>query len=194
MRHVGYFCGLLLCGMLAACDDAEFEYSNYHCNLTIDNAIHKDATLASAMDGNAPGTFCVIGSKTEGGAKYFTFRNNQGATTQSIFKAVDERLQSHLHLGLNGRVIVGYGNMDFPAPFYAYDGECPNCFDPDALPMRSYPLTMSTTGLATCPACKRQYNLNLGGILVNGSGNGLTQYRAATTGPTGRLQAPFYLR
>lgn len=51
--------------MLGACGDTEFRYSNYHCNLTLDNAIHQDATLASAMDSNAPGTFCAIGCKME---------------------------------------------------------------------------------------------------------------------------------
>lgn len=174
--------------MLGACGDTEFRYSNYHCNLTLDNAIHQDATLASAMDSNAPGTFCAIGCKMEGGAKYFTFRNSHGASTQSIFKAIDDRLESQLHLGLNGTVIVGYGNMDYPAPFYAYDGECPNCFRPDALPVRSYPLSMSAAGIATCGTCKRQYNLNLEGMVVSGGGKPLTLYRASTTGPTGKLQ------
>lgn len=33
-----------------------------------------------------------------------------------------------------------------PPIFYAYDAECPNCFDLNALPMRSYPLTVTGDG------------------------------------------------
>ena len=123
-------------GLLASCDKAENRYSNYHCNLTIDNSQHLDATLASAMDPNASGTFCLIGYTIHGGATHFTFANNRGNHSESIFNAIDDRLKSQEHLGLNGRIIVGYGNMDNPPTFYAYDGECPNCFDPNALPLR----------------------------------------------------------
>ena len=42
--------------MLISCNDDGFEYSDYHCNLTIDNSTHLDATLASAMNAMTPGT------------------------------------------------------------------------------------------------------------------------------------------
>ena len=85
-------------------------------------------------------------------------------------------------------MIVGFGNLDYPAKFYAYDKECPNCFDPNVLPVRSKPLTMSSNGLATCNVCHRQYNMNSDGIVVAGdSGKKMTRYRASTTGPFGIL-------
>lgn len=173
---------------LAACGDEENRYSSYHCNLSIDNSKHLDPTLASAMDANAPGTFCVIGYTIKAGSKYYTFGNSFGLHSESIFNAIDERLQNHEHIGMNGSLIVGYSNMDYPAVFHAYDGECPNCFDLNALPMRSYRLTIDGNGIAICANCKRQYKLNSEGVSANQSGKPLTQYRASSTGANGVLR------
>ena len=91
-------------------------------------------------------------------------------------------------MGRNNGLIVGFGNLDNPAIFYAYDAECPNCYNPSALPVRSYKLSVSSSGIATCANCKRSYNLNTGGNIVAGSaGNLLERYRATTTGPNGLL-------
>lgn len=173
--------------VLTACGGDDYKYSSFHCNLTIDNNTHKDQTLNSALNPLAPGTFCKISYTVRSGASYFVFQNNQGASTESIFNAIDERLESQKHLGMNNGVIVGYGNMSADQGLYAYDAECPNCFDYDAIPMRSYPVTMSNTGIATCAHCKRQYNMNTGGNCTNNSGKGLTSYRATTTGVNGQL-------
>lgn len=170
-----------------ACGDDSFTYSSYHCNLVIDNSKHMDATLNSAMNQNAPGTFCLIYFTSKAGVRYFVFSNNQGASSQSIFNNIDEQLESQTHLGLNSGVIVGFGNLSDPAQFYAYDHECPNCFDINALPLKSYPLTFDSNGIATCATCKRQYNMNTGGNVINNSGKGLTTYRATTTGQNGVL-------
>ena len=92
---------------------------------------------------------------------------------------------------MSNGIIVGYGNLSTGASgaytFYAYDAQCPNCFDYNAIPVKSYPLTMNTAGIATCAKCKRQYNMNTGGNCVNDSGKGLTTYRSSTTGAFGYL-------
>lgn len=178
---------LVLVQLSVSCDDG-YEYSDYHCNLSIDNSVHLDQTLASAMNSLSPGVFCKISYKISGGASYFVFQNNQNASSESIFNAIDVRLQSEQRLGLYNGVIVGFGNLDNPAVFYAYDGQCPNCFDPNAIPLKSRPLAMDGSGIATCGICNRQYNMNTGGNVVSGDkGNKLTHYRAATTGPNGVL-------
>lgn len=188
MRGIHYIIRVLLAAvMLTACTEEDNRYSNYHCNLSIDNSKHLNSVLASAMDANTSGTFCIIGFTIKGGAKYYTFQNNQGNSDTSIFNAIDDRLNNQERIGMNGRLIVGYGNMDYPAQFYAYDGECPNCFDLDALPMRSYPLTIDSQGIATCAACHRQYRLNQEGVCISG-GSHLTLYRANTPVPNGVLQ------
>lgn len=87
-------CLVGLLAVLTACgEDAGYRYSNYHCNLTLDNGTHQDATLATAMNPMAKGVFCKIGYLLHGGASYYTFENNQGMSSVSIFNAIDLRLE-----------------------------------------------------------------------------------------------------
>ena len=77
---------------------------------------------------------------------------------------------------------MGYGNLDTPAPFFAYDGECPHCFDYNAIPLKSYPLSVNSAGIAQCKNCKRAFNLNTGGNMIQGEGRyRLVVYRASNT-------------
>ena len=180
----------VLLAVLTGCgEDAGYRYSDYHCNLTLDNSTHLDPTLATAMNPMAKGVFCKIGFTLRGGAAYYTFENNQNMKSESVFNAIDVRLENQNRIGMNHGVIVGYGSMDDPAVFYAFDAECPNCFSLQALPLRSYPLTVSGTGVARCARCKAEYNLNTGGNLVGGSGAAyLTTYRCNSPEPYGVLQ------
>ena len=174
----------LLLFLLVSCGDTQYEYSSRRCFLVIDNAVHQDATLASAMTPYT-GTFVAITVVINGGAQYFKFTSNQGQTTQSIFNGIDQRRT--LLLGMNQGLIVGYSTWS-DLTFYAYDRECPNCFSPDAVPVRSKALQMSSAGIATCQTCHRKYDLNSGGIIVEGDkGDKLVRYRANTTGPFGVL-------
>ena len=189
MKHIHYYIiAIVMTVVLVACGDEGNRFSSYHCNLTIDNSKHLNAVLASAMDANNAGTFCIIGFTLKGGAKHYTFKNSQGLTSTSIFNAIDDRMKMQEHIGMNGRLIVGYSNMEYPPVFYAYDGECPNCFDLNALPMRSYPLSIDSKGTATCAHCHRQYRLNQGGFVANNTGKHLTEYRADPPQPLGVLR------
>lgn len=175
---------------LVACgDNIDFEYSDYHCNLTIDNSTHLDATLASAMNVGSPGVFTVIKPVFKNGANYFDFTNNHGLSSEKRFNAIDLRLESHHHVGMKQGLIVGFGNLEQPAKFYAYDLQCPNCFHLKTFPMRSYELTLNEAGTAFCKTCRRSYNMNTGGNIVSGDkGKSLVKYRANTTGPNGLLR------
>lgn len=177
---------LVALSILAACGDSESEYTTKTCYFIFDNAVHSDATLASAMNAAAPGIFCQVTMATRSGATYYDFANNAGVSSSKIQNAVDTRRT--LILGYNNGIIVGYGTLDIPATFYAYDRECPNCFDPNAIPMKSHPLTMASNGIATCAKCRRQYDMNNNGFITSGdNGKRLTRYRASTTGPFGIL-------
>ena len=119
-----------------------------------------------------------------------SFENNQGLKSSSPvwFDAIDLKLESWRHVGMNNGLIVGYGNLDNPAVFFAYDLQCPNCYPPDAIPQRPYELKINGTGIATCSNCKRSYNLNTGGNIVTGQpGRKLIRYRGTSTGPFGIL-------
>ena len=174
----------LLTATFASCGEAEFEYSSAPCYLIIDNSLHHDATLASALT-RYSNTFVTITIKTKSGARYFSFTNNVGKHTESIFNAYDERRS--LLLGYNGGLIVGFGNS-VDGILYAYDRECPNCFDPNMLPSKSRPLSVSENGIAKCGYCKRQYDLNNRGIISQGDkGKKMTRYNCHATDPYGIL-------
>ena len=178
----------LLTGMfsLFGCGNTENEFTVGTCYFVYDNSVHQDATLASAMNPSAPGIFCIVTKSMRNGANYFDFTSSAGQTSSKIFNALDERRT--LALGYNGSIIVGFGALSQPAVFYAFDRECPNCFDPNAIPIKSRPLSLTTTGLATCGVCHRNYDLNNNGFISSGDdGKRLTRYRAATTGPFGIL-------
>lgn len=185
-RGMGRGLLLLLMLLLTSCGDSQHEYTIRTSYLIFDNATHQDATLASAMNANAPGIFCRITRSIKGGAMHFDFENNAGQTSSKVANALDQRRT--IILGYNDGIIVGFGNLNYPATFYAFDKECPNCFDPDALPIRSKPLSMSTDGIATCASCQRQYNMNNDGIICRGEGGKkMTRYHATCTGPFGTL-------
>ena len=181
--------GLLSAALFVACGDVESEFSTAPCALYFDNQTqHKDATLAQAMT-PLSGIFVTITTTSKSGAQYFVFTNNQGHSSQVVFDAKDKQRQQagQLILGLNGAIIVGYG-FSTSQTFYAYDRECPNCFDSNALPLRSYPLKVNSAGIASCSNCHRTYDLNNGGIIASGNGGKkMTRFHAATTGANGLL-------
>ena len=178
---------LTICALLpAACGNTENEFTLGSCYFVFDNSIHQDATLASAMNVATPGTFCTITKTVRGGAQCFDFTNSAGQTSSKNLNAIDTKRT--LVLGYNNGIIVGFGTLNIPAVFYAFDRECPNCFDPNAIPIRSKPLSVSTNGLASCAVCHRQYDLNNDGFISTGDpGKRLTRYHASTTGPFGVL-------
>lgn len=179
--------GLLSMTLLSACGDAESEFSTAPCSLYFDNQTH-NATLAAAMT-PLSGIFVTITTTSKSGAQYFVFTNNQGRSSQVVFDAKDKQRQQagQLILGMNGAIIVGYG-FSTSQTFYAYDRECPNCFDSNALPLHSYPLKVNNIGIASCSNCHRTYDLNNGGIIASGNGGKkLTRYPVVTTGAYGLL-------
>lgn len=181
--------GLLSAALFVACGDVESEFSTAPCALYFDNQTHNNATLAAAMT-PLSGIFVTITTTSKSGAQYFVFTNNQGHSSPPVvFDAKDKQRQQagQLILGLNGAIIVGYG-FSTSQTFYAYDRECPNCFDSNALPLRSYPLKVNSAGIASCSNCHRTYDLNNGGIIASGNGGKkMTRFHAATTGANGLL-------
>ncbi len=171
---------------LSSCGDMQNEYTVRTAYFIFDNSVHQNTVLSTAMNINAPGTFCKIKPYMVSSARAYIFENNYGQSEPSVENAIDQRRT--VILGYNNSLIVGFGNLDLPAVFYAYDGECPNCFDPQKLPVHSYPLTMTSAGLAVCGSCQREYNMNSGGNIVKGDGgNKMTRYHASCTGPLGTL-------
>jgi nitrite reductase/ring-hydroxylating ferredoxin subunit len=171
---------LLTLVTLGSCDDAENLYVTNVAHFFFDNSTHNDATLAPAMTPHG-GTFATVTLKNR--RLYFT--NNQGLSSEVNLTAPD--VQRYPKLGYNYSIIVGYGNS-VDGTFYAYDRECPNCFSPTAIPVRSYPVSVDEFGKGKCAHCGRSYDLNSGGFVSDGdAGKKLTRYYATTTGPYGTL-------
>lgn len=179
---------LLLSLLLLFSCKAEEEYSTWPCRFGYDNMVHADATLASAMDNNSRGVFCKISETVRGGVKYLCFENNQGLKSDPIPETAEEKEAKYI-LGLNNGIIVGFQTLilDPNGGFIGYDVQCPNCVQRENNTINpNYPISMSTSGIATCGKCKRKYDLNNGGILIeNGEegDTGLEKYVAATAGP-----------
>lgn len=176
-RKRRFHLALALVALLSACGDTQSEYSTYPCRFVFNMNTHANsAALRSAV--GSTGIFCKVTKTLKGGASYYHFETNQGLSDDVIFTAEDTR--TTVSLGMNKAIWFGYGNLDVPAVFYGYDNECPNCFDPNGVPVKSRPLTVSSAGIATCSTCRRTYNMNTGGNIVSGdAGNKLTRYHAS---------------
>lgn len=180
---------IISCLVVSACSN-EGEYSTWPCRFAYDNGLHLDETLASAMNANARGIFCKIWESTTGG-RYLNFQSNQSDKITSQIESEMEK-QANFVLGLHNGIIVGFQTFnDYPyGGFVAYDAQCPNCVRRENNTLNpKFAVTMSANGIATCSKCKKQYDLNNGGIVQNGEegDTGLARYLATTTGPYGYI-------
>ncbi len=182
MKRYTYYIIIALLTLLTSCGDTEYEYSGYPAYFIFENNAGRSAALASAMNAQSPGIFCRI---TTSGADYFSFTSNQGLSDRQK-TTIDENRTVKLGVYNETGVIVGFGNLDNPPTFYAYDSQCPNCYKNSSLPR--YSLTMNSDGTAECGSCHRKYDMNNGGIVVSGdAGDKMIRYHASTTGPQGVL-------
>lgn len=169
--------------LLSSCT-AEQEFTTWPCRFVYDNSIHLDQTLATATNPAITGIFCKITERVQGGTKYLVFENNQGLSSEQRETAEDLRM--NLRLGLNGGIIVGFSHF---SGFAGYDIQCPNCVRKENNRTNpNYRVNMDSKGIATCSKCKKQYDMNNGGLIINGEegDKGLERYRnAQTTGPQG---------
>lgn len=168
-----------------SCGDVQREFSTKPCYFVFDNAVHNDAIIAATMTPYS-GVFTIVTQTMHDGARYFRFTSNQGTSSEAIFNAIDQRRT--LLLGMNNGLIIGYGKQTDPI-FYAYDRECPNCFDDARVPIQSHPLRTTSSGMAVCDMCHREYDMNYGGHIVKGDGgHKMERYSASTSGPNGELK------
>ncbi len=167
--------------LLMAC--GEYEYSSYPCYFIFDNTASRSALLATAMNSLSPGVFCHIW--VEG--NYFKFETNSSTQVETVaMTSIDQNRTLELGAYNSSGIIVGYGNIDYPATFYAYDNQCPNCYKTSFLPQ--YALSMDSSGKAYCKKCSRYYDMNNLGIVSSGEGGDkLIRYNASTTGTFGVL-------
>ena len=98
MRLLAVGCLFLSVVCLLTSCKADDEYSKHPCRFLYDNMIHNDATLASAMDANSRGVFCLISENTRAGVRYLVFENSAGMTSQQVETA--QEVEAKFILGL----------------------------------------------------------------------------------------------
>lgn len=185
MRNLGFCLLAFSCWLLTSCK-ADDEYSTHACRFSYNNMIHNDPTLASALEANSRGVFCLISEHTRAGVHYIAFENNLGQTSKQ-----QETAEEKFILGLNNGIIVGFQTLNTDDPyrgFVGYDVQCPNCVRRENNTVNpNYRVTMASSGIATCSKCGKKYDMNNNGIVQNGEDGdrGLYKYVATTTGPNG---------
>ena len=164
--------------MLPSCNNVEDTFCKFPCRFMFNTQRHGISLALNTMT-STPGVFCHVSRVLHKGVSYYRFQNSENQCDSVIFTQEDNL--TTVHIGVNNGLIIGFGTFDIPPVFYAYDVQCRNCFDPEAIPVKDYTLSMLSGGLARCKACGRIYNLNTGGNVTQGTaGKNLWRYSNAS--------------
>ena len=164
--------------LFTSCDEVENTYCKFPCRFVFNIQRHGISLALNTMVGT-PGVFCEVSQVLHKGASYYRFQTNYNQCDSVIF--TQEDALTTVLIGVHNGLIMGFGAFDSPPVFYAYDAQCRNCFDPDAVPVKDRRLSMDGAGMANCKTCGRTYNLNTGGNVVSGpAGKNLWRYGNAT--------------
>lgn len=168
------FVGLLLIfgtTLFTACDD-ESQYSFYRVNFLFDKSISPYYHV------NSYGQFiCVRGGATGGQYKLTDPMGN----TQTIAVPEIHIQMNPFHYGLGGLIIGTPMNCD--GNIWAYDWACPTCDN------QRYRVEIDyTIGHAKCPNCATVFDLNSGGIAIEGKSRPLWHYRVYINEPNVIIQ------
>lgn len=154
---------------LAACD-AENEYTNIRANFSF-TPVTSSPVLNNAL--NNPGEYCTITAQD----KAYYFQNAQKRTDKVNFTAVNNYKANIMGLG---GFIAGKTNIPDPSTgnfvLVSFDRVCPNC-DQDYHINKA--LVLQENGIAYCEKCRRHYDMNNLGIVVDSTGVKLYRYLIA---------------
>ena len=145
---------------LTGCD-SESPYSSYRVNFVF------DATIHPYYQAKSPGQFICVRK----GANIGQYRLVDALGKQTTVNIPQLQLQqSPFYYGLGGLIIgtpmARDGNM------WAFDWACPNC------EKASSRLNLDRIlGHATCPTCGVKFDLNSGGIAIEGKSRQMWEYR-----------------
>lgn len=160
------FLRILVCSVVllttSGCEDSYNEFCT-HYPVTFSC----DITFAPFNVVCSMGQFLTVRLKADHTA-YTVCNPALGTTTEHPLSEVEAR--SFL-FGLGGLIIGQPYFNDGSSQYYAYDLACPHC---DRASAR---LTLDAQGQATCSRCDAVFDLNNGGLVVQGEGRPLYRYR-----------------
>ena len=149
----------------AGCE-VENPYSSYRANIVFDGSIYPYNQARSF------GLFICI----KQGANIGQYKVTDAlGKTQTVNIPEIHLQQSRFYYGLGG-LIIGTPSMG-DGTIWAYDWACPNC------DLARYRVEIDyTMGHATCPRCATKFDLNNGGIAIEGDSRPLWRYRVFDNG------------
>lgn len=153
--------GLIVLLTLTACEDAESEFDTTHRAAFLYKSVSTRTPLRSALNG--AGVYCRVWALNG----LYHFESNYGVTDQDNILAV---VGGRPYNAICGFIVGRSALIDMKGrqPLYAFDLACPNCSQQAALSIR---LEFRATGspLVVCHKCHRSYDLDNGGLLVEGA-------------------------
>lgn len=155
--------------LLTGCSDDDNPYSGYRANFIFNGTEHP------YNQARTPGQYiCVKHGANIGLYKLTDARGN--TTTVQIPEIYLQ--QSTFHYGLGG-LIIGTPSAYGDGNLMAFDWACPSCQVQKHRVKIDYVM-----GHATCPKCSAKFDLNSGGIAIEGKSDPLMRYRVIDNGST----------
>lgn len=164
MKKATFILFVLFLFSLTSCDEEKIN-SNYAVYY------HCDCSYSPYNQIRSYGAFMTVRRKT---ANTYTLTDTNGKEQTITLSESEARIG--FFYGLGGLIIgtpsLGDGNV------WAFDLACPVC------DMSKYRLTLTYdgTGRASCEHCGNVYDLNSGGILIQGEGRSLWRYNVNMSG------------
>ncbi len=158
---------LILVLSITSCD-VESSTSGYQVYFTCDFAYHPFNQITSY------GQFITV--KRKNNKSYEVTDANGYKTTTNL---TENELRNPYYYGLGG-LIIGTPSATGDGNIWVYDWACPAC------ETARYRLEIAHdgTGRATCPKCSNVYDLNSGGIPIEGKSRPLWKYNYFISGTT----------
>ena len=168
MRKSIFFILLAVAVLFMGCSE-ESPYSGYHANFIF------DGTISPYNQARTPGQYICV----RRGANIGQFRltDARGNTTVEQISEIYMQ-QGVFHYGLGG-LIIGTPSAYGEGALIVYDWACPSCA------LERYRVEIDyVMGYATCPKCGVKFDLNSGGIAIEGKSDPLMRYRVIDNGST----------
>lgn len=154
--------------VFAGCSE-ENPYSGYHAHFVF------DGTISPYNQARSPGQYICV----RRGANIGEYRLTDAMGNTTVERVPEIYLQQGVfHYGLGG-LIIGTPWAYGEGALIVYDWACPNC------ELEKYRVSIDyVMGYATCSKCGVKFDLNSGGIAIEGKSSPLMRYRVIDNGST----------
>lgn len=155
----------MLCGLLAACVEAELEYNDpYPANFVYQQVATKHA-LRSALE--SPGIYCMIYAKSN----VYHFDSNDGHNdTDNMLSITGGKPYSSAGCGFIVGMTIKTDMKTGTQQRVAYERVCPHCDTYDKI-TKALEFKEKNSQQVVCNRCHRIYDLETQGVAINGEGN-----------------------